>query len=778
MLLTTGEPTTQAAIDSLHRQVLPLSGIIVVRDVAPFHKAINAGIAQVKTPFFVQVDADMVLDEHCVAALHEGMQSGVGIVVGHLRDALLGQVVGIKLFRTACFQHALFQDSVSLDTDLVTDIARSGWKTVYIGTPSDPGTDQWATFGEHRPDYAMRYTYRKFLIQGCRSRYRQTVRAMRRQLAQLAASPHPSALAAQIGLAQGIFLDQITDLLGASGVDEDFAQLEQFLCGSATVERESDVAHVGRGMPVRERFHACFRLGAELHRADDFQTFNRYVNQLNDTREDELGWLSKIALFKGLLARQIDDATIDADYQTLCKLLSGGDAILGSITTDPLAPQLVTAKVYAAKAGLDRFAMDGAEAGEYLSDRSAEPPGFRPTGGFVRGFVLPNGRTRIKAPFRLFGHFVCTDPKDVLGIAWCLDLLRSGYIFVHVLPPLGPRKILLVEQLAKNGLARIGWLHETSSTRSAFGPISRRHKASYRSEAGRILMITTTYSRGGSEQQMLTAASALIERGFDVRMMALYASEHDLPSIEDDITKLGITPHHCVDFSTDRAARFRALSNGARAASISGLPRWFADKVAAVRAAIRQSRPAIVHTWGDIPAVVGAYGSCGLGAPRVVLQQCSMQCCMRHYGAEIEDLLWEGYRSAVGNPTVKALNNSAAGAADYERWLGLRPETIRVLHDGISRGHVRKPPSHEVAQYRAELGLSRMRRSSGPSCASSRTMTPFFGSTRQPRSQRQGPTFAFCLPDTGRCKPGWKAASRRSACAIASYCREQQPTSD
>ena len=355
-------------------------------------------------------------------------------------------------------------------------------------------------------------------------------------------------------------------------------------------------------------------------------------------------------------------------------------------------------------------------------DRSVDQPGFRTTGRSVRSVVLPNSRTRIKAPFRLFGHFVCTDPKSLLGIKWCLDLLRSGYSFAHVLSPLGARKVLLVGQFARNCLSRVSWLRDVltrrpetsihlrsvaiSSARSALGRMARRRKTRYRSASGRILMITTTYNLGGSERQMLTAASVLLERGFDVRMMALYALEPDIPDLENEITKLGITPHHCFDLPTTRAAGLRALSDRPSLAEISGLPRWFVSKVAHVRAAIRQFRPAVVHAWGDIPAIVGAYASCGLGVPRVVLHQRSMQSCMRHYGAEIVDLLSEGYRSAIGNPTVKALNNSAAGAADYERWLGLQPGTIRVLYDGISREHVRKPASDEVARYRMHLGLS------------------------------------------------------------------------
>jgi glycosyltransferase involved in cell wall biosynthesis len=704
VVLTTGEPTTQAAIDSLHRQVTPISDIIVVRDVAPFHKAINAGVAQVKTAFFVQVDADMVLDDHCVAALREGVRADVGIVVGHLRDPLLGQVVGIKLFRSACFQHALFQDSISLETDFVADIARAGWKTVYVGQSSDFGPDQWATFGEHCPNYSTRYTYRKFLIQGCRFRYRQTVRATRLLFAQLGASRHPSALAAQVGLAHGIFLEQITDLLGASGIDEDFVQLEQFLCSSPTAEHDSDLAQVSHDMPARERFRAYFRLGVELLRADDLQAFKGYVRRLNDTRQDDVSWISKIALFNGLFSRAVDDATVDANYQTLCKLLSGGDALLGSAATDPLDSSLNAAIAYAMEVGLDRFAIDGAKAGEYRIDRSVGRPSFRATGRSVTSVVLPNSRSRIKAPFRLLGHFVCTEPKSLLGTIWCLDLLKSGYAFVHVLSPLGPKKIWLAGQLVKNGLSRVSWLRdvapkpqESSLVRSAFGRMARRRKASYRSEPGRILMITTTYNRGDSEGQMLTSASALIERGFDVRMMALYASEPDVPNIAGEISRLGITPQHCSDFPPDRSSPV----------DVSGLPPWFADKVASVCAVIRQSRPAIVHAWGDVPAVVSAYASCALGAPRVVLHQCGMQCEMRHYGAEMEDLLWEGYRGAIDNPAVKTLNNSAAGAADYERWLGLRPGTIRVVYNGVSRENAKTPPSHEVVRYRTHLGLPR-----------------------------------------------------------------------
>ncbi len=40
------------------------------------------------------------------------MRPGTGIVVGELRDPLVGQVVGIRMFRTACFRDGGMPDSI------------------------------------------------------------------------------------------------------------------------------------------------------------------------------------------------------------------------------------------------------------------------------------------------------------------------------------------------------------------------------------------------------------------------------------------------------------------------------------------------------------------------------------------------------------------------------------------------------------------------------------------------------------------------------------------
>src|SRR4030095_11559049 len=167
-------------------------------------RALNEGAAQIRTPFFVQVDADMILDVDCFADLRGCIAERVGTVIGHLRDPLLGRVAGVKLFRTACFADARFADSISPDTDFENAIARSDWRTVYALKPANEPRLPSHVFGDHRPDYTPLYTFRKFQLQGARHRYRRAAAALRTLCRNLRASSHDAALFALVGTAHGI----------------------------------------------------------------------------------------------------------------------------------------------------------------------------------------------------------------------------------------------------------------------------------------------------------------------------------------------------------------------------------------------------------------------------------------------------------------------------------------------------------------------------------------------------------------------------------------------
>jgi hypothetical protein len=318
VLLTIGEATTDAAMASLHRQTLRPQEIHVVRDVAPFHRALNEGARRVRTRFFVQVDADMTLDEGCLAELRRHARRGVGIVVAQLRDPLLGRVVGVKLFRTACFERMAFPDTVSPDTDFGLAIAAAGWRTVYIGRPREQGSDAWLTWGEHRPVYSAHYTFRKYLLEGRRYRHRASHAGLRWHFQRLEASDHPCALHAQVALAHGLFFGTGPDLLGPLEETDEFARVDAWLRAGAAGAQSLDAAPAHQG-PLDVVFRHYRSLGARLSTNGRAADFHHLFHRLGPTRRDDAAWVAKIGLCRGMVAAS--DEGEEADWRVIEALM-------------------------------------------------------------------------------------------------------------------------------------------------------------------------------------------------------------------------------------------------------------------------------------------------------------------------------------------------------------------------------------------------------------------------------------------------------------------------
>jgi hypothetical protein len=133
------------------------------------------------------------------------------------------------------------------------------------------------------------------------------------------------------------------------------------------------------------------------------------------------------------------------------------EVICGSIAgSQTLSASLESVMTYAAGAGLSRFVVDGANAGEYVAKMPADHPVYQQTDRPVKEIIEPSGRLRIEVPFQFFGHVVCTRPSQTLGLFWCFDLLKSGYAFIYFTSPSGTRKVSLAAQVIKNCLTRLG----------------------------------------------------------------------------------------------------------------------------------------------------------------------------------------------------------------------------------------------------------------------------------------------------------------------------------
>jgi hypothetical protein len=299
LVLSMGEDSTTRAIASVRRQTPAVAEVIVVRNLSPFHRAFNSGVAQVRTPFFVQVDADMILDETCVADLRSAVAEGVGIVVGHLRDPLLDRIVGIKLFRTECCVRARLPDSVSAETDFVATLWQQGWTTVYALNYTNGPPASWHIFGKHEPDYTPFYTFAKYVREGAKARYRKVGKALRYQSQQLSRSTHEVAYLAMIGLAHGIFVEPQRDIHAPDVWRADFASLARFLSSSPTdggiAVRQENLIQAD----LEKGFLDAYALGIQLRRHQAAATFMACLRQLQQESEVP-AWVALVGLCQGI----------------------------------------------------------------------------------------------------------------------------------------------------------------------------------------------------------------------------------------------------------------------------------------------------------------------------------------------------------------------------------------------------------------------------------------------------------------------------------------------
>src|SRR2546423_3650666 len=93
------EPTIAASRASVEAQTLRPVETIEIHGIRPFHRAWNVAAGRVRAPYFLQVDADMILDPVCLERLRAGVSPHLAIRVGALPGPPMGTDAGGKLLR-------------------------------------------------------------------------------------------------------------------------------------------------------------------------------------------------------------------------------------------------------------------------------------------------------------------------------------------------------------------------------------------------------------------------------------------------------------------------------------------------------------------------------------------------------------------------------------------------------------------------------------------------------------------------------------------------------
>ena len=218
-----------------------------------------------------------------------------------------------------------------------------------------------------------------------------------------------------------------------------------------------------------------------------------------------------------------------------------------------------------------------------------------------------------------------------------------------------------------------------------------------------ITLVIGTLGPGGSERQAVTTLMGLAFRGYrDLNLLCNHLDKpvdrfysHLLEGCPVSVSKLseGLGGADRGD-GVEAFAGLRALTEKLPS-ELKDIP-WYAQE-------FLRTKPKVVHAWLDYTNVKAGIAAAVIGVPRIILGTRSVR---PTNFAFFQPYMREAYRALVAHPNICLLNNSEAGARDYERWLGLPRGTFRVVRNGFDFTGLEVTEKSEGArEFRTHLGI-------------------------------------------------------------------------
>lgn len=163
---TVGYPTFGACMQHLSAQDSRFT-LRVIDHVAPMSAAFQRMLDECTTPYYVQVDEDMLLYRHAIRTLYERLaatESKTVQYVAALYDVHLEKVIyGLKIFRHAVVRKYPFRDVTGCEWDQIRRFRTDGYVDVRV--PLDSATrESQHTLGLHGTYWTPQAVYLRFYV--------------------------------------------------------------------------------------------------------------------------------------------------------------------------------------------------------------------------------------------------------------------------------------------------------------------------------------------------------------------------------------------------------------------------------------------------------------------------------------------------------------------------------------------------------------------------------------------------------------------------------------
>jgi glycosyltransferase involved in cell wall biosynthesis len=217
----------------------------------------------------------------------------------------------------------------------------------------------------------------------------------------------------------------------------------------------------------------------------------------------------------------------------------------------------------------------------------------------------------------------------------------------------------------------------------------------------RILFVNNALSVGGAERQLVNTMIGLKARGYDdlvllcERHPELYGS--DIFSRQLSKHQLAIEQLPGVPLSSppDQVVE---LDNKLRS-QVDRWPQMLLDDVMFLSEVLQRRQPLVIHAWLDSTNIMAGLAGILMGVPRILLS--TRNVAPVHFSTWAPWML-PAYRALARHPSVVFVNNSAAGAKDYARWLALPVERFHIVPNGLNEDALLPPDRQAVADFRQQ----------------------------------------------------------------------------
>ena len=168
-----GSPSATTCLEHLCEQDCTFT-LRLIEGVAPMNAAFQRMLEECRTPYYVQVDEDMLLYPHAIRTLYELMTNAapdVAMIIADLYDVHVERcIIGLKIFRHEVVRRYPLRSMESFEIDQVFRFEADGFKTIRPDAGMMPVEGQ--TLGVHGTHWTPSSIYQRYVnVERRRRRY-------------------------------------------------------------------------------------------------------------------------------------------------------------------------------------------------------------------------------------------------------------------------------------------------------------------------------------------------------------------------------------------------------------------------------------------------------------------------------------------------------------------------------------------------------------------------------------------------------------------------------